>query len=140
MADSKPGFDLNTFDTHWASLDSNARTDLIARAHLFMPMLGILPILEGLFSYHFNDRTFAKKSLEALRSDIRKKLNAPLDAQAYKQARSDALRICAKIYLKLSGDLAFADKSLLLSTLVSFGDSGLFLPLKPFTRIGFLWM
>ncbi len=130
MPQSSPGFNLTTFATHWASLDAKARTDLISRAGFFSPSLGILPILKGLFSYHFNEKTAALKSLEHLLSTINSKLDNPLDVKEFEQGQGDALRVSGKIYQQLSGDLAFADKNLIFSTLVGLGDQGTFFAFK----------
>ncbi len=130
MSQPSPGFDLSTFDAHWASLDSEARTDLISRAGFIRPPLGILPILHGLFSYHFNERTAAQKSLGELLSAIQKNYDTPMDGKNLEQGRADAVRVSARIYQKISGEMAFADKCLLFSTLMDLGDPGAFCGFK----------
>jgi len=134
MSQSTPGFDLTTFDTHWASLDSEARTDLIFRAGFIRPSLGILPILKGIFSYHFNDRTAAQKSLGELLSSIQKNYDDPLNIKNLDKGRADAVKVSARIYQKLSADMAFADKSLLFTTLINLGDPGAFCAFKALYR------
>ncbi|MCG8688559.1 MAG: class I adenylate cyclase [Desulfobacterales bacterium] len=130
MPDSTPGFDLTTFDTYWASLDSAARTELLKKAGSFPPSFGILPILEGLFSYHFGDRTAAKKSLGALALSLQKKMYESIDSASRKEGRADAVRVCARIYQQLSSELPFADKSVLVSTLMTLGGTGAFFAFK----------
>ncbi|MCG8635788.1 MAG: class I adenylate cyclase [Desulfobacterales bacterium] len=129
MAASKLRFDQNTFDTHWLSLDSDEQADLIARAGFFPPALGILPVLEGLFSFHFNARTAAKQSLKDIISAIHTGLNAP-EADDRNRGQEDATRVCARIYHYISADMHFADMSLLLSTLFGLGETGAFFAFK----------
>jgi len=125
-----PGFDLTTFDIHWASLNSQARTELISRAGFYPPKLGILPILKGLFSYQFKARIAAQESLTSLLSAINQKLDSPSDIKGVKQGQKESVNVGAKIYQTLTREQAFADKSLLFSTLIALGESGSFFAFK----------
>ncbi|WDP88589.1 MAG: class I adenylate cyclase [Desulfobacter sp.] len=130
MPASSPEFDLTSFDSHWAGLDAAGRSDIIARAFSFPKGLGILPILKGLFSYHFNHRSAAQKSLKKLLTEICAGLDNPPNSEVFRQASADAARVAGKVYLALSSGMAFADKSLLFSTLVSLGEQGAFAAFK----------
>ncbi|MEH0021042.1 MAG: class I adenylate cyclase [Desulfobacter sp.] len=130
MAASKTGFDENTFDAYWNSLDSDAQADLIARAGFFPPALGILPVLDGLFSFQFNARTAAKQSLEELTRTIQNRLNTFDDPEARKKGLSEATWVSARIYHRISADMHVADMGLLLSTLLCLGERGAFFAFK----------
>ncbi|PIE62006.1 MAG: adenylate cyclase [Desulfobacterales bacterium] len=130
MQVSTPGFDLTTFDSHWADLDPSQKSELISRASLFPKALGILPILKGLFSYHYNIREAARKSLGKVVSDIGRGLEASFNSKAFKDAEQDAARVAGKIYLEISSTMAFPDKCLIFSALMDLGDPGAFVAFK----------
>ncbi len=130
MPVSTPGFDLTTFDSHWAGLDSSQQCELISRAFLFPKALGIIPILKGLFSHQYHLREAARKSLGKVVSDIGRGLEAPFHSKSFKTAERDASRVAGKIYLDISSAMSFADKSLLFSTLMALGDPGAFVAFK----------
>ncbi len=130
MASSKLRFDQNTFDAHWGSLDSDAQADLIARAGFFSPSLGILPVLEGLFLFHYDARTAAKQSLGDIISAIQTTLTTSGETEAQREDLADVTRVCARIYHHISGEMPFADMSLLLAALLSLGERGAFFAFK----------
>lgn len=66
MTSSIQDFDYNDFESHWNTLDEASRAQLVAQAGMLSPLLGILPVLEGIRSTHFSTRSRAKKALKAL--------------------------------------------------------------------------
>ncbi|MCG8616263.1 MAG: class I adenylate cyclase [Desulfobacterales bacterium] len=130
MAASTPGFELNTFDAHWAALDTDAQTELIKKAGFMSPSLGILPVLEGLFSFNFNSRTAAKNALEEITGTLKEGVNSPVDSEEYREGLAETTRVCARLYHLISADMHVADMSLLLNTLLRLGDRGAFFAFK----------
>jgi len=126
MALSSLGYTPNTFEQHWLSLDGDTRLDLIARAGYSSPDTGILPILKGLSSFHFNTRSIARQSLESLADAIEKKLEQPMDSQMYQQGETEAVVVGGHLYLQLAPGLPLAEVRLVLSTLFALGDRGAF--------------
>ena len=126
MASLPPGYTLDTFEPYWANLDGDSRVDLIARSEFYPPDMGILPILKGLGSFHFNTRTIARQSLSTLVSGITKKLSSPVDSEVYRDGKNDAVLVSGPLYHQIAPDLPFAEVSFLLSALFSLGDTGAF--------------
>lgn len=130
MAASIPGFEHNTFDAYWAGLGDEARTDLIDRAGDVSPSLGILPVLEGLFSFQFHTRTAAKQSLDNIIHTLQSGLNSEADSKERKHALAETTRVCARVYHQISADMHVADMGLLLNTLLRLGERGGFFAFK----------
>ena len=70
MASTTPGFSLNDFESLWDGLDEKSKVQLVEKAGLLSPTIGIGPIIEGITSFHFSVRSQARKSLEDRKSVV----------------------------------------------------------------------
>lgn len=130
MASSTPRFSFNDFESHWDALDEESRAQIVDQAGLLSPSLGILPIIEGLTSFHFNIRTNARKSLESLQNTIQQQLRNTEDPEIYNSGLEVSAIVSAKIYQQISPEMPFNDMNFLLTTLLGLGDRGAYFAFK----------
>ncbi len=64
MDESNPEFDRQTFDDYWKNLDEQQRKELVLRAPQLPVYLGLMPILNSVFSTHYPLRDAGKKKFE----------------------------------------------------------------------------
>lgn len=130
MEATNPGFNLNTFESHWDALDDESKTHLIVQAGSLDPSLGILPVLEGLTSFQFNVRSLARKSLDELSGAIQELLNHPDDSKKFMEGQRSAVRVSARIYQQIRSEISFSEMNLFLNNLLVLGDKGAFFAFK----------
>jgi len=130
MDDSNPGFDRQTFDGYWKTLDEQQRKDLVLMAPRLPVYLGLLPILSSVFSTRYPLREAGKKSLTLMTFVIRKNVETPLENKPLKQAQAEAFQGAALIYRKIFMQMAFSDKSVLIQALMNVGNIGAFFAFK----------
>jgi adenylate cyclase class 1 len=123
-------FDYNDFESHWNRLDEASRAQLVAQAGMLSPLLGILPVLEGIRSTHFNTRSRAKKSLESLVKKIQRQLKNTDDPKESLAGLQDSAMVSAKLYQQITTDIPFNDMNFFLNILLGLGDSGAYFAFK----------
>ena len=130
MDDFNLGFDRQTFDDHWKNLDEQQRINIVLRAPQLPVYLGLLPILNSLFSTHYALREAGRKSLNEMALVIRKNIETPLENKPLRQAEADAFQAAALIYRKIFAQMSFSDKSVLIQALMNIGSIGAFFAFK----------
>ena len=130
MTSSTQKFGYNDFESHWNTLDEASKAQLVEEAGGQSPLLGILPILEGIRSVHFNIRSKAKKSLEHLVKTIQQQLKNPDDPKEYFSGLQACSMVSAKVYQQISPDIPFNDMNFFLNILLSLGNTGAYFAFK----------
>ena len=130
MDDSNPGFDHHTFDDYWKNLDEQQRITLLLQAPHLPVYIGLLPILNTVFSVHYSLRQAGRKSLNEMACILRKNIETPLENKPVKQAQAEAFAGAALIYQKIVTQMAFADQSVLILELMNIGSIGAFFAFK----------
>ncbi|MCG8552844.1 MAG: pentapeptide repeat-containing protein, partial [Desulfobacterales bacterium] len=130
MDEFNPEFDRQTFDDYWKNLDGQQREELVLRAPQLPVYLGLMPILNSVFSTHYPLRDAGKKSLSEMTYAIRRNIETPLENKPLKQAQADAYQGAALIYRKIFMQMAFSDKSILINALMNIGSIGAFFAFK----------
>ncbi|MCG8564206.1 MAG: pentapeptide repeat-containing protein, partial [Desulfobacterales bacterium] len=132
-AQSKP-FDLKNFENLWKSLDTEARIELVSKASDANPNLGILPIIKGLLSHHYNIRNAARKSLETLQERIGRVLDKPGEQDAHVRGLKQAALVSDRLYQHMQPEMPFNDISFFLKSLLGLGDHGAYCVFKALFR------
>lgn len=130
MEPSPPGFSLNNFDIHWETLDDDAKAHLIDQADSLEPQLGILPVIQGLKSFHFKVRTSAKKKLVAIQNILQAQLNHPKDKETHETGLAVSAMVSARICQQIRPELPASEMEFFLKTLLSLGDKGAYFAFK----------
>jgi adenylate cyclase, class 1 len=130
MVSTTPGFSLNDFESHWEALDEASKAQLVEQAAFFSPTIGILPIIEGITSFHFSVRSKARKGLETIRNVIQKQLNAIEDPKTYLSGVGASAIVSAKVYQQIRPDIPFNEINIFLKTLLGLGDKGAYFAFK----------
>ncbi|MCP4722131.1 MAG: adenylate cyclase, partial [Desulfobacteraceae bacterium] len=130
MASSTPSFSLTNFESLWETLDEESKALIVEQACDLSPELGILPILRGITSFHFNLRSKAKKSLESLKDIIQQQLKNTEDPKIYDSGLEASAMISAKIYQQIRPEMPFNDMTFFLKTLLWLGDKGAYFAFK----------
>ncbi|MGD9824644.1 class I adenylate cyclase [Desulfobacter sp.] len=130
MDDSNPGFDRQTFDDYWKDLDEQQRKNLLLQAPQFPVYLGLMPILNSIFSPHYSLREAGRKSLNEMALAIWKSIEIPQENKPLRQAQAEAFQGAALIYRKILVQMVFSDKSVLIRALMNIGSIGAFFAFK----------
>jgi adenylate cyclase class 1 len=130
MTSLTQNFGYNDFEAHWDTLDEASKAQLIEEAGALSPLLGILPILEGIKSAHFNIRSKAKKSLEVFVKTIQQQLKNRDDPKEYLAGLQSSAMVAAKIYQQITPDIPFNDMNFFLNILLGLGDNGAYFAFK----------
>ena len=130
MKSPRTDFDINDFEFYWKNLDEEARASLVEDAGSLPPGLGILPVLEGVMSFHFNVRANARKSLETILREIHHQLSIPGEHEPYISGLKNAAMVSAKIYQQIRPEMLLADMRVFLKILLRLGDRGAYYMFK----------
>lgn len=130
MTSSTQSFGYNDFEAHWDTLDKASKAQLVEEAGGLSPLLGILPILEGIRSAHFNIRSKAKKNLENFGKTIQQQLKNADDSKEYLAGLQASAMVAAKVYQQITPDIPFNDMNFFLNILLGLGDNGAYFAFK----------
>lgn len=130
MTSTTPMFSLNDFESIWEGLDEQAKAQLVEKAGLLSPTLGILPILEGIASINLSVRSKARKSLETIRKVIQQQLNTIEDPKTYLSGVKASAIVSAKVYQQIIPDIPFNEMNIFLKTLLGLGEKGAYFAFK----------
>jgi len=130
MVFSTPRFNFNDFEPRWETFDEEYRGQIVEQACFLSPVLGILPIIEGVISFHFNVRNRARKSLEALVDMIRQQLQNTDDLKIYQSGIKNSAVVSAKIYQRIKSEMPFNDMMFFLKSLLGLGEQGAYFAFK----------
>jgi len=132
MTSSKLDFSFNDFESHWDTLDEASKVQVVDQAGLLSPSLGILPILEGIMSFHFDVRSKARKNLETILNTIKQQLNNPEDPKEYLAGIKASAMVSARIFQKIRPEMPFNEMVFFLQSLFELGDQGAYFAFKAF--------
>jgi len=130
MASPRTDFSITDFEFHWKDLDEEAKAKLVEDAGFLPPDQGILPVLEGVMSFHFIVRTNARKSLEIILNKIHKQLENPDEEETYLAGLKNSAMVSARIYQQIRLEMSLNDMSFFLKTLLRLGDRGAYFIFK----------
>lgn len=125
-----PGFNLNNFDSHWETLDEDAKARLVDQADSLEPYLGILPVIQGLKSFHFTVRTNAKKKLVAIHNIIQAQLSNLEDKKIHGAGLVASAMVSARICQQIRPEMPANEMGFFLKTLLALGDKGAYFAFK----------
>ncbi len=130
MAPSAAGYNFNDFESHWETLDEDARARLIAQASSLSPSLGILPVMEGINSFHFKVRASARKGLAAIQNSLQQQLNTSQGTQSHGEDVMASAMVSARIYRQIRPEIPLNDMGFFLKTLLGLGEKGAYFAFK----------
>ncbi|WP_022668772.1 class I adenylate cyclase [Desulfospira joergensenii] len=125
---------LNNFDIIWNKLDEEARIETVKKAAQLDPALAILPVIQGLLSYHFKMRSESRRILGLIIEKINLLLNETDDPDKYLRGLKESGRVSARIYQQIRPEMQFNEQSSLFQSLLQLGERGAYFALKTVLR------
>ncbi len=118
--------DAATFEKNWETLDEAEKKSVIETSADLPPSRAVLPIIEGIGSYHYSLRNRAREALEAVKEKITALLAESEDEKAYRSALTESDLFCSRIYREIRSGVPVSEAALYFKTMTEAGGMGPF--------------
>ncbi|MCG8640659.1 MAG: class I adenylate cyclase [Desulfobacterales bacterium] len=124
MEDIKEVLDADQFQETWDRLSEEEKIGFLEQSMDLEPNLAILPVLNGMASYHFNVRNLARKGLERIQSRIKQACDVSRGSSAFEQDVKLSEAVCTRICAQVRPDMPLNDMSYFVKVLFEFENTG----------------